>query len=126
MSQHKNHSADNQKRTTGGVLDWIDYRLPIFTFLRREGRRATAGRHVVSRRSIGNGVLLHQFPPDIANHRKTRAAWPIADQHRSDGSSRSARQQKLGDRVERGKPHGIHRRSVRQDARNQDDVFRQE
>jgi quinol-cytochrome oxidoreductase complex cytochrome b subunit len=33
---HHNRSADNQTSTAGGVLEWLDYRLPVFTFLRRE------------------------------------------------------------------------------------------
>ena len=36
MLDYHNRSADNQTSTTGGVLEWLDYRLPVFTFLRRE------------------------------------------------------------------------------------------
>ena len=36
MLDHQNRPADNQTSTAGGVLEWLDYRLPVFTFLRHE------------------------------------------------------------------------------------------
>ena len=36
MLDHQNRPADNQTSTACGVLEWLDYRLPVFTFLRRE------------------------------------------------------------------------------------------
>ena len=36
MLDYRNSHADNPTRNGGGVLGWIDYRLPVFTFLRHE------------------------------------------------------------------------------------------
>jgi ubiquinol-cytochrome c reductase cytochrome b subunit len=60
MLQHKDNSIDDPTRATGGVLDWIDYRLPIFTFLRHELKQYPTPRNLTYWWNFGSlsGVVL--------------------------------------------------------------------
>ena len=60
MLQHKDHPIDNGTRATGGALDWIDYRLPIFTFLRRELNEYPTARNLTYLWNFGSlsGIVL--------------------------------------------------------------------
>jgi hypothetical protein len=67
MLQHRDHSADSPTRTTGGALDWIDYRLPIFTFLRRELNQYPTPRNLTYLWNFGS--LGRAFDHDRDRHR---------------------------------------------------------